>query len=228
MAISFIRGTTANFTGTTTVLTAAAAPAVGNLVTVAVVDYDAFLVSSITQTGVTWSRVVSQSCPSPGSGMAEIWYGVVSGTAGTSITVAYGSAVSIGGVMGYAEWTGNAASPLDQSGATTGTAQNFSGPSLTPAAAGDLNLLVVTTEGNVSSAVGSGWTELGSFSADSGGYADAAYLINAGSGAIAGAGSCSGGSGTYATVGAAFKVPASVAHGHPLSISQALQRAAVR
>jgi hypothetical protein len=90
-------------------------------------------ISSISQTGVTWSKAAAEN--NPATMDTEIWYGVVGSGAGTSITVtvASGSGGLYSEIADVCEWAGLAtSSPVDKTATNAGT-QSTSGNSGTTA-----------------------------------------------------------------------------------------------
>ena len=76
-------------------------------------------VSSITETGVTWTLDVQKNDTS-GDLDCEIWQGIVDSGAGTSITVALNAPASKGGIVDVCEWSGlSTSSLLDQTASTS-------------------------------------------------------------------------------------------------------------
>jgi hypothetical protein len=105
------RGTT---TGNSIPVTMGAAPTNGNVL-IAVIGLNkdgggAITVSSITQTGVNWSKVVGYNNAAT-YGDAEIWFGVVGSGASTTATIALSTSTgNNGGVANISEYSGVATS----------------------------------------------------------------------------------------------------------------------
>jgi len=102
-------------------VTMSAAPQQGDTLIAVIVtrSYTAYsTVSSITQTGVTWTHVTSGQ----GSGYldVEIWIGVVGSGASSSASVAVGSSV-VAGVADICEYKGIASSPTDETASNSGS-----------------------------------------------------------------------------------------------------------
>jgi len=118
MAISAPIQTVSNQgTGSTLALTVSA-PSNGNIVTmcVAVSAISTGQVSSITQTGVTWTKVVEGVNV---SSEIEFWVGTGVSSAGTTATINFGSSVTA--QAQFMEFSGLRASPTDVSATSSGT-----------------------------------------------------------------------------------------------------------
>jgi len=106
MAITRVQG---NARGTTTSnsisVTMGSAPTSGNVVIAAIGIYASSLldVNSITQTGVTWSQVVTGAS---GAARCSIWIGIVGSDAGTGITVNLSGTANGGAVCDVCEYSG--------------------------------------------------------------------------------------------------------------------------
>jgi len=102
-------------------VTLGAPPTSGNVVVLTVSAVSggapAPTVSSVTETGVTWSMVVAQQNINVDS---EIWYGVVGAGASTTITVSLSKLVTEA-IADACEYSGLASSPLDKFASTSGT-----------------------------------------------------------------------------------------------------------
>ncbi len=121
MAISLVQGNargTAS-SGNTISVTLAQTPTQGNKLIAAIVANQTGgteSVSSITQTGVTWNRVVQinpVACD-------EIWIGDVGSDASTSVTVTLAQSV-YAAIADICEWSGLASNPVDQTATMSGT-----------------------------------------------------------------------------------------------------------
>ena len=80
-------------------------PTNGNLLIATIAGRYALAVSSISQTGVTWTRQVANSWDGP-HGFAEIWAGVVGSGASTSITVTLNQSAIYGAIADICEYSG--------------------------------------------------------------------------------------------------------------------------
>ena len=93
-------------------------------------------VSAVTGGGVTtWTKVTAHNGAS-GDGEAEIWYGQVTSSA-SSVTVTLSGSTNWQ-LANVSEWSGLAASPVDTSTSTAGTATSFTAGPITTTQAGDL------------------------------------------------------------------------------------------
>ena len=102
-------------------VTLGSGPASGDLMVLTVsavsVGSPAPTVSSVTETGVTWSKAVGK----PNNNVdSEIWYGIVSSGAGTTITISLTKGVDEA-IADACEYSGLTSSPLDRTTSTTGT-----------------------------------------------------------------------------------------------------------
>lgn len=122
MTISLVSGSLSRGTassGTTISVTLAQTPSQGNKLIAAIVANQTSgteSVSSITQTGVTWNRVVQinpVACD-------EIWIGDVASGASTSVTVTFAQSV-FAAIADICEWSGLATNPVDTTATTGGT-----------------------------------------------------------------------------------------------------------
>ena len=86
-------------------------------------------VSSICQTGVTWSKQVGNHLGTDGSGYddSEIWLGIVGSGASTSVTVTLSGSADYGAAADICEYSGVAtSSSLDQTSTATGSSTSTS------------------------------------------------------------------------------------------------------
>ena len=88
-----------------------AAPTVGNLLLIVAENEGSMDVASITQTNVTWTKVYGTTPTTVP--VVELWKGVIAGSPGTGITVAWSGSAAFGGFH-VSEWTGLAGT-IDQS-----------------------------------------------------------------------------------------------------------------
>ena len=141
-------------TGSSISVTMTSAPASGN-VEVATISTcnsgSARTVSSISQTGVTWSKQVSSS-GSDGSGYddSEIWLGIVGSGASTSVTVNLSGSPSYGGAADICEYSGVATSgSLDLTSTASGSSTSTStGTTATTTAPNELWIGSIVASGN--------------------------------------------------------------------------------
>lgn len=101
-------------------------PTNGNLMVLVSANEGAFNITGITQTNVTWSKVAESTAST--APHCEIWKGVVSGSAGTSITVAYSGTTFTTWLV--QEWSG-VTGTLDQSATATTVTSKYI-PLITP------------------------------------------------------------------------------------------------
>jgi hypothetical protein len=119
MAISRTRAIAGSVaTGSTTSITLPSAPASGQVAVlqISVNSGTSARVSSISQSGVTWTKHV-EAYNGPGSIGIETWVGVVGSEAGTVITINF--ATSLANVAHYAEYSGvDTTSPVVATGSS--------------------------------------------------------------------------------------------------------------
>ena len=144
------------------------APTSGNSLIAVIGTYDnsassAITVSSITQTGVTWSRQTSEVY---GSGIfspyynVEIWLGVVGSGAVTSVSISLSG--SSREVVDICEYSGIAASPIDKTAVSTGSSISGStGTTTTTAQAQELWIGGIAVGGSTSSGVSQSYATSG-------------------------------------------------------------------
>jgi hypothetical protein len=101
-------------------------PTNGNLLIIVTESEGAANVSSITQTNVTWTKVAESTAST--TPHCEVWKGVVAASAGTSVTVAWGSSTYC--CFHVSEWSG-VTGTLDQSAVLTTQANQYL-PIITP------------------------------------------------------------------------------------------------
>lgn len=115
MAIVLVQGNARGSSATNSItVTMASNPTNGNLL-VAAISTDGYpddcRVTSITQTNVAWTRAIALY----DTVNREVWYGVVSASATTGITVALNNTAIYGAVANVCEWSGlTTASPVDK------------------------------------------------------------------------------------------------------------------
>lgn len=118
-------------------------------------------ISSITETGVTWTKAVQSNSNED----AEIWYGVVGASASASITVTLTGTPTTTSYANVSEWSGlNTSSPLVASGTSAnhgGSGATASTSTVTPTAGQNVLLFAVTYQGGtLSSGPTNGFTAL--------------------------------------------------------------------
>ena len=155
---SYSRGTASS--GSTISVTLAQTPTQGNTL-VAVIGTNqtggSESVSSITQTGVTWSVVV----PEDPVVANEIWMGVVGSGASTSVSIALAQSV-FAAVADICEWSGLASNPVDQTATNNGTSstQTDTGTTATTTQANELFIGTVGVYGQAQSSPTNSFTML--------------------------------------------------------------------
>ena len=141
------RGTS---TSTSISVTMASTPTSGNVLiaTIGTKSSSVITVSSVTQTGVTWSYVTSKTY-SLYTLDSEIWFGVVGSGASTSITVTLSGTAGNGAVADVCEYSGLATSDyLDKTASASGSSTSTStGTTATTTQANELWLGAITVGG---------------------------------------------------------------------------------
>lgn len=116
--------------------TLGATPTAGNVLVLCSAAESSQNISSITQTNVSWSKLAET--PASTAPHAEIWVGVVSASAGTTITVNYSATNYCGWAV--QEWA-DLAGTLDQSDVASSATSRIAIPLITPT---DATALVVS------------------------------------------------------------------------------------
>lgn len=143
-------GTWSSGTSFTVVLTSS--PTNGNMLVIAIGTWTTGTsptVSSITQTGATWSKAKAQSNTNSD---AEVWYTTALSGAGTTITINLSGTPAIAGAAA-SEYSGLDPSPLDKTTSATGSSVSpASGTTATTTVANELLIASITgTNGAISS-----------------------------------------------------------------------------
>jgi hypothetical protein len=155
---SYSQGTTSS--GSTISVTLAQTPTQGNTL-IAVIGTNqtggSENVSSITQTGVTWSLVV----PDDQVVANEIWMGAVGSGASTSVSVTLAQSV-YAAVADICEWSGIASNPVDKTATNNGTnsTQTDTGTTATTTQANELLIGMVGVYGQAQSSPTNSFTML--------------------------------------------------------------------
>jgi glyoxylate utilization-related uncharacterized protein len=166
-------------------------------------------VSSVSGGGVaTWTKVTEQN-GSAGDGEAEIWYGLVTTSGSTSVSVTMSANTNVQ-LANVSEWSGIASSaPVDASTSSAGTATSFTAGPITTTQPGDLVIsgawAVHTGFTSPQNSTTSGYTMLKQTTGGGSYYRGwDAYQIDSSTGAIS-AGWTAPASGFYATAIVAFE-----------------------
>lgn len=131
------------------------------------------VVASITQTNVTWTKVVSENAGSD----FEMWEGIPSGTPGTSLTIAWSAALSGATTVEISEWSGNwpVGTAVDTSAPNAATSTAPTTSTITPTAG---KSVVIIAGFRANGAVSAGPTNSFTALTDTGTLQHQAYLID--------------------------------------------------
>lgn len=106
------------------------------------------VITSITQTGATWSKATQVAANSD----SEIWYSTAASSASATVKVTFTSSASVTGtIINVSEWSGFSGSvTLDVSNTASGTSQNPTSPSITTTKANELLIAALSLGSTVS------------------------------------------------------------------------------
>jgi hypothetical protein len=148
-----------SFTPTTNTITLSAAPKVGSMLVLLFRNgTDANDITGVTGGGVTWVKARSWTTPTIG----DIWYGLNSTGAGTTITYTLSGVATQFYSAGASEWAGVAAvNAIDGNPApATGTSTTPTTPAITPKVPNELFIGLISTGGSFGAGPGGGFTAL--------------------------------------------------------------------
>ena len=141
-------------------------------------------VNSVTGGGVTtWQKAGGTG--STGNGDSEIWYGTVTASGQTNVTVNLSARTNFQ-LADLSEWSGLAATPLDKTNSANGSGTAVTAGAVTPSVAGDLVIsgAYVATGDGTQPAPSNGFTSLTEVAGGGNFRGYPAYLIDGSTSAI--------------------------------------------